>query len=297
MQRESATFRVWGALLSFLVAGAVLPIPAALADTLTLGGTNGWQAQISGSTCDFGDAGCTGGVNFNQFYSPTLYGLRAGYVDDHTFTTGAYAEATVASDAAQFQTKLYVNDIGKVLAYGNANVNNHFSLSNLSQGNDGLYHVALQVWFDGTFVPRTTDPAGGAVQFHFDVQNDPCRLASETQLNSADTAPLGATTIQVNMPVNPKPYSQVYTLDCAFISANPTFFATMWLGADNILEGTVNFADTAGLYFDLPHGATVTDATGTFANAPIPSQVPEPASLVLLGSGLLTAGAFRRRRG
>ena len=282
--------------------------PRSGADVVKSG--NGWLVDIGGGTCDSGvtGIGCSGGA-VPVLTSGGTYSLTAGYVDDHVFTTGAYAQASMTGDAGLFQDKLYIKSTGDVLASGDVRVRNSFAFSNLALGSDGLYHLQMSVWFDGSIVPLTNPEFNptGAIDFHFDAigwnpanggtGGAPCTIVPNQNVPGAVGDGAGGYT--TTLPLSGYPYSQVYQYDCAFTAPNAGFIGDMSLSTNGwMVWSLADFSDTAGIYFDLPSGATVTDATGTFQNLAPPSAapVPEPASVLLFASGVLVMARRLRER-
>jgi hypothetical protein len=215
----------------------------------------------------------------------------------------------MTGDAGLFQDKFYVKSTGDVLASGDVRVHNSFAFANLPQGSDGLYHVNMLLWFDGQIAPLTVPEfnPSGAVDFHFDAigwnpfnggtGGAPCRLVSQQDQSVPAAVPVDGNGYTTTLPLSGYPYSQVYSYDCAFGAPNSGFIGDMSFSTNGwLVWALADFSDTAGIYFDLPNGSTVTDATGTFQNVPPPSatSVPEPASALLLGLGLLVSRRFRR---
>ncbi len=88
-----------------------------------------------------------------------------------------------------------------------------------------------------------------------------------------------------------------------FVSLTPTveLFASAQLLSTHLLENEdavirsrVGFSNSAGFSFDFSDDVSFTSASGVQASRPTAS-VPEPSSLLLVGSGMLGTVAFRRK--
>ena len=77
----------------------------------------------------------------------------------------------------------------------------------------------------------------------------------------------------------------------SFTIATPAGFTSVW----DLLEYSTNGGETSQWAFDIITPTGATGIVGTEIRTP-PSEIPEPTTLILLGSGLLAVGVLARRR-
>jgi hypothetical protein len=85
--------------------------------------------------------------------------------------------------------------------------------------------------------------------------------------------------------------TRLFATDLVLNTTSPTFFSPGWSGVDR-----VTFRSSGGVNAGLDQGDGVQFAMDDFAFTESPAPVPEPASMVLLATGLLGVGARHRQR-
>jgi hypothetical protein len=94
---------------------------------------------------------------------------------------------------------------------------------------------------------------------------------------------------------------QVFFVVDLISGTSASFSVSAGLGAEVGNFGIVDFSNSATVFLDLslaPAGTTFTSASGVFLTAQEPTPVPEPNTMLFLGTGLagLSASVLRRRR-
>jgi hypothetical protein len=85
-----------------------------------------------------------------------------------------------------------------------------------------------------------------------------------------------------------------YILSKTFhITAGSPFGLSYWLMAHVRGNSSADFGHTATLSFDLPEGTSIS-SEGGFSQSP--ASIPEPTTILLLGSGLIGLAAYRRKK-
>jgi hypothetical protein len=91
-----------------------------------------------------------------------------------------------------------------------------------------------------------------------------------------------------------QPITEILTITLAGRTEQP-FGLEYTLNADAFSIGTADFFSTFDLSFDLPDGVTVSSSSG-FSQTGGPTAIPEPTTMVLLGSGVVALAIHGRRR-
>lgn len=79
-------------------------------------------------------------------------------------------------------------------------------------------------------------------------------------------------------------------------ASTPSAVVTAWQNYLTVSVGQSSYAASTFVNYILSNGQPAQDFIGPWKGTPFPSEVPEPSSLVLTSSALLTAGFMRRRR-
>src|SRR5690349_6521988 len=174
----------------------------------------------------------------------------------------------------------------------------YIPLSKDASGNYGTGTIGRTA--DTCTAPSATDPCGGGylgMLLKFEGVSAGSQLMT-LQFTDLDLA-------GVNDPDYFFERLSIFTLSSpsfSFVSGNLNPLATFTQGSSQTLKVDVGYFGGGSLYFGLLFGSSIL-ANGTFLNTPealVASldrvSVPEPATLSLLGAGLLAMGFVRRKR-